>query len=443
MKGFALILDIVSALHECFWILYLAKKLLNAKIDNGKFGKLIIGLTFVGYSVLNLMLQTSPYVILVACLFMIGVLYWFGKGKLFVTSAIVAIYHIVLYTVKALVVVCVGIYCSKNSIPIIEMSVIDKNYLLFRLLVMIIWLLINWGISKGLQCKKSKKRKLFNVIIGVIIFVVVVLVLRNVIKIPVLWSIFYVANIAKMSKEYYFFEAFMPYVIIFLLLNVVYGIYVIFTYRRVLYEQDIVMERNELLEEKYTQLNDYYTSNAKLYHDINSHLRLIGYMAQKHKIAEIIEYVEGIETSIKKGIVSTWTGLGVVDAILSEHDRKAKESGIDFEIDSEMIPENICIENWELCSLFSNLLSNCMEAKPTKVSVKVKMVGQMLLVRTQNDYVGERKKVDGHYESSKEDGKTHGWGIRNIEEIAEKYEGNVEMQEFKGIFCVDVMLNIH
>ena len=442
MRVFTWIIDILAAVHECFWMLYLAKKLLNVKIETGKFGKLIVGLTFVGYTVLNLVLQTSPYVIFAACLFMIGVLWWFGNGKLFVTSAIVVLYHMILAAMTAVLVVLFGLYCSEHQIIFVSQEV-DGNYIVFRMIQIVLWLLINVGVHLGFKCRELKYKKIYLSILSFIGVIAVIYFLRDYVEISIPWLIHYIGMMEQITRDYYFVDTFLAYGTLFLFLNIGYGIYAIFTYKKVWQERELVVERNKLLEDKYTQLDNYYTSNAKLYHDMSSHLQTIRYMAQKQDVANIVEYVDGIERGIRKGVVSAWTGIGVVDAILSEFERRAKEQGIDFEINAELILGNLSVENWELCSIFSNLLNNCMEANPTKVRISVKMVGQMFFVRTQNDYVGERKVVNGRYESSKENGKHHGWGLRNIEEITQKYGGNVEIQEFKGMFCVDVMLNIH
>lgn len=442
MKILTILLDAAAALHECFWMLYLAKQLLNVKIEKTKYSKLILVLAFIGYAAINLFAQSSPYVILLNCVYMIGILWYFGKGKLFVTSAVVVVYHIILAAVTAFLVVLLGMHCSQNDILVVSRG-IDGNYILFRLVHIFIWLLINVGIHAGLRCRELKYKKIYLSVVGAIGVIAFVYFLRDFVEISIPWLIHYIGSVEQTMGRQYYMDTFLAYIILFLALNIGYGIYVIFTYKSVWQEREIISERNKLLEEKYTQLNDYYTANAKMFHDMSSHLQAIRYMAEKQNVNDIAEYVESIETGIRCGVASAWTGLGVVDAILSENERKAKEQGIDFEINAEMIPENISIENWELCSLFSNLLNNCMEANPTKIRVNVKMVGQMFLVRTQNDYVGERKKVNGHYESSKTDGKHRGWGLRNIEEIAAKYGGNLEIQEFKEIFCVDVMLNIH
>ncbi len=39
--------------------------------------------------------------------------------------------------------------------------------------------------------------------------------------------------------------------------------------------------KNELLEENHRRLNEIYKENARLYHDMNHHLQIISWMAQK------------------------------------------------------------------------------------------------------------------------------------------------------------------
>ena len=270
MRVFTWIIDILAAVHECFWMLYLAKKLLNVKIENGKFGKLIVGLTFIGYTVLNLVLQTSPYVIFAACLFMIGVLWWFGNGKLFVTSAIVVLYHMILAAMTAVLVVLFGLYCSEHQIIFVSQEV-DGNYIVFRMIQIVLWLLINVGVHLGFKCRELKYKKIYLSILSFIGVIAVIYFLRDYVEISIPWLIHYIGMMEQITRDYYFVDTFLAYGTLFLFLNIGYGIYAIFTYKKVWQERELVVERNKLLEDKYTQLDNYYTSNAKLYHDMSSH----------------------------------------------------------------------------------------------------------------------------------------------------------------------------
>jgi len=436
------IVDALVALQDCFWLFYFAKNMLNVTFEKEKYWKYETALIFIGYVAINLLEKSSPYVVILLCVYMISILCLFGKSKLFVTTAVVVVYHIIMVSVNAFLFVTSGVYWAEYLI-VCSAKEIDWNYIVLRILYMAIWLLINLWIHKGIRLRELKYKKIYLGLGLVFGLLALVWFLSDFMEISTPWLIYYVAYMKTRMAKYKFLDAFSDYAMLFMLLNIIYGMYAIFTYKKVWKEREIVSERNRLLEEKYTQLNDYYTANAKIYHDMNSHLQAIRYISKKYRVHEILEYVDGIETGIGSGVVSTWTGLGVVDAILSENSRKAKKQGIDFKINAEMIPQNISIENWELCSIFSNLLNNCMEANPTKVRIYVKMVGHMFFIRTQNDYVGERKKVKGWYESSKKDGKHRGWGLRNIEEITQKYGGNLGIQDVAGMFCVDVMLNIH
>ena len=81
--------------------------------------------------------------------------------------------------------------------------------------------------------------------------------------------------------------------------------------------------------------------------------------------------------------VQKFTGVGAVDAIISEWYQKAVEDGIAWDW-SGRFPEETAFETFDLCVLFSNLLSNAVEAarqvedgREKKVQVACRMVQDM------------------------------------------------------------------
>ena len=56
--------------------------------------------------------------------------------------------------------------------------------------------------------------------------------------------------------------------------------------------------RNELLEENYKTINEIYTGNAKLYHDLNNHLNVLYQLLDEEKTLEAKNYITEISRPI-------------------------------------------------------------------------------------------------------------------------------------------------
>lgn len=68
----------------------------------------------------------------------------------------------------------------------------------------------------------------------------------------------------------------------------------------------------------------------------------------------------------------------------------------------------------------------------------------MLLLEILNDYREKPESSEGHMQTQKADRAKHGWGLRIVEQIVRKYEGQIdyEIEEETGDFRVRVWLNL-
>lgn len=88
---------------------------------------------------------------------------------------------------------------------------------------------------------------------------------------------------------------------------------------------DFAEMRNELLEENYKTINEIYTGNAKLYHDLNNHLNVLYQLLDEEKTLEAKNYITEISRPIMQLSKTTWTGIDVVDVVINSKLGKMKE----------------------------------------------------------------------------------------------------------------------
>lgn len=457
MKWFALLADIVSAGNQFFWLFYLVKHLFgmpseqSRKLKLGKLGEcsknrrfciVLVAIGYIGIAVgMSRIIWTSPYASIVSIIYTIAMIWAIWKINMSVAAAVTIAYHMLFSTMNIIMVITTGLY-GENPSPYYSGDERDKYYSIFVLVCTLIWFLVNWSMNRILHHRVWKIRKVY---ITVLLFggiVGYIFIANQFLNISLVATIGYVHLINRNLLAYYFREHFILTIYLLLFLVMVYGIYTIFTYKKMVQEQELALERNRLLEDKYTQLNEHYMSNAKLYHDMNSHLQAIRHIAQHQDLGKITSYIDGMEEGMKHRAITAFTGLDVVDAILTENMKKAKELGIQMTVDAHMVPVDIQLKSWELCSLFSNLLNNCLEAEAAHVQVMVKAVKHMLLIQTKNDYKTEPEIVNGHCQSKKM-GSHHGWGLKNVEDLVAKYGGSIGYSKENEVFSVDIMLNIY
>ena len=142
------------------------------------------------------------------------------------------------------------------------------------------------------------------------------------------------------------------------------------------------------------------------------------------------------------------TGCDALDVVLTEKNFICSEEGIELSCIadgsglSRMTPADVY-------SLFGNALENAIEAArviddPNKrtVSLKVRHRGAMTSIRVDN-YVkdpGSVRFVDGLPRTSKGDQLSHGFGMRSMQLVAERYGGSIAARMENGIFKLSILI---
>lgn len=201
--------------------------------------------------------------------------------------------------------------------------------------------------------------------------------------------------------------------------------------------------RNTLLEEKYQSMNEIYTSNATLYHDLNNHLNVLYQLLEAGNQEEAKAYIKDISKPIMKLSKTIWTGVDVVDVIINSKLEQMEVLGIQSNVQVEF-PKNTNILARDICTILSNLLDNAIEAtqfveEPDVIELTIRRVNYMLLIKVSNSCVQDREFVE-YPKTTKENKKMHGWGIPSVKETVEKYNGTLKLTKDNGRFTASALL---
>lgn len=103
------------------------------------------------------------------------------------------------------------------------------------------------------------------------------------------------------------------------------------------------------------------------------------------------------------------------------------------------------IENEDIYSLFGNLIDNSIEAvnqlddNEKIISLKIKQVGNIVSISIKNGYKGKIQMENNLPLSKKEDNVHHGFGMKSIKMVCEKYNGNLKLNIENNIFIVTIL----
>jgi len=182
------------------------------------------------------------------------------------------------------------------------------------------------------------------------------------------------------------------------------------------------------------------------YHDLKHHINLL---RTEKDIDKKEEYLNELEKSILPYETQYKTGNQVLDILLSQKGAIMLENRINFTCvaDGEQLS---FISVLDILSIFGNALDNAIESVKTIEQIDKRIIklavfaqNQFIFIKIDNFYINQLNIVNGIFLTTKENKQNHGYGIRSIKGIVEKYNGSITISTENHWFSVMVLLPIN
>lgn len=165
----------------------------------------------------------------------------------------------------------------------------------------------------------------------------------------------------------------------------------------------------------------------------------------KNDILEEIDRIINIKPNNHYFFVS---GNDNVDAIINVKHIIAKEYGIDFRC-KIVVPEELPFRQCDLGVVLGNAIDNAIDAtkqckekqKVVDIVMGVKKEALVIIIKNPYEYA-PIKNIKGEYLSTKNEKIHHGYGLKSIYKVAEKYGGEVVIKEERSEFIITIFMNL-
>lgn len=213
--------------------------------------------------------------------------------------------------------------------------------------------------------------------------------------------------------------------------------------------QNRILHENEIMETMLHNMREQQWLSRESINIINIKCHDLKYRISKISRIEDAkdqkEYIEGVRNALAIYDNIFQTGNDALDLVLTEKSLLCNEHQIKL---SSMVDGSVLnfMNTTDVYALFGNLMDNAMESVLKESDVEKRIISLTVSRRNNGAYIhmenycGETVKFEDDLPvTTKEDKAYHGFGVRSIKYIVEKYEGTLLMRAEKERFLVDIL----
>lgn len=218
---------------------------------------------------------------------------------------------------------------------------------------------------------------------------------------------------------------------------------VFFKYKLIEKENEFLISREEIEQKKYKEQEMMIEKNKELIHDVKNHFFLIKKYEEAKEYEKLHDYIEDIIGEFIESNSHIYTGNRTLDFILDQKRVIAEQDGIQLILKITIIGK-LPFQEREICSLFGNLIDNAIEAskklktEEKKIYITIEKKKQMIYIEVKNSIEEDPIKRNNRFITSKEDKNIHGYGLKSVQRIVEKYDGIIAYKISNKVFITSI-----
>ena len=164
---------------------------------------------------------------------------------------------------------------------------------------------------------------------------------------------------------------------------------------------------------------------------MKNHLLALKKYDQERDWEGLHQYLNELSDDMLDDSYQIWTGNRMLDMILNQKTKDAKEKETDMQIETEVFA-TLPFSDREIISLFGNLLDNAIEAcekleeEKRMVKIEVRKHHSMFMLIVENSCEAHAQVRKGIFRTTKKDDRMHGYGIHNVRKTVKNRGGQFQ-----------------
>lgn len=209
------------------------------------------------------------------------------------------------------------------------------------------------------------------------------------------------------------------------------------------YQYDTLQAEYQNSRNQQQEIERLHENTRRLKHDMKNHIMVIASHLNNGEIDEAKDYLSVVLDNLNRVYSYIQTGNAVLNYIINSKLEYAQQNDIQFKAEIENLPFTK-MGSVDFSAVLSNALDNAIEAS---MNASEKYIYVSILKKRGYDIITVKNKIDQSVLaanpdllSTKAESETHGYGVKQIKIITEKYDGMVDIYEDNGMFCISIMI---
>lgn len=208
--------------------------------------------------------------------------------------------------------------------------------------------------------------------------------------------------------------------------------------------QELVLNQISDMKKHIEEVEKLYRDIRSMRHDMGNHIQTLEHLVAHNNMDDATEYLEHLKNEWDEVSPEIKTGSPVIDVILMEKLREAKERQIRFLSDFHY-PQNTKLNAFDLSVIMNNALNNCMEnvsGDDPYISISSFRKNSIFMITIKNSFGGQLNFGDSDLPETTKSGREHGMGLNNIRRVARMYMGDISLEQGNEEVILSIMIQV-
>lgn len=215
-------------------------------------------------------------------------------------------------------------------------------------------------------------------------------------------------------------------------------------------QMQMLAARESMAQEQLAVVQESDESLRKMQHETVNHYTVMQKLAQAGAWDRLETYLDGLLSDVEAVPAMVYVAHPAINAILTIILARAQKQGIKVEHEVSA-PETLPFPDTELCTVLMNLLQNALDANALATEGAEKWLRVSIHIRGAHLYIGVENprfgpvnydEKTGLCHTTKADRTVHGYGLKAVQTVAQKYQSELLLEFPEGLFSAATALQM-